>query len=163
MSAFTVSVEGKDYLIDVVDGRCRLQDHASASVDEVSPGVYSVILDGKSFRVVATRDGESYAVLCSGSAGQAHVETERSRLLRKFGAATGTITRKAEIHAPMPALVVKVEVAPGQPVRKGEGLVILEAMKMENELRAPHEGTVKKILVAKGSKVEKGELLLLLE
>ncbi len=163
MKTFAVSVDGKEYLIDAVDGICRLRDHPPASVEELSPGVYSVILEGKSFRVIASRDGEGYAVLCSGTVGEARVETERSRLLRKFGAAAGTVARKAEIHAPMPALVVKVEVQPGQPVQKGDGLVVLEAMKMENELRAPHAGTVKKVLVAKGSKVEKGELLLLLE
>lgn len=163
MSAFSVSIDGKEYLIDVVDGRCSFRDHPSASVCEVSQGVYSVILDGKSYRVLASRDGESYAVLCNGTVGQARVEGERIRLLKKFGAATGTTARKAEIHAPMPALVVRVEVQPGQTVQKGEGLVILEAMKMENELRAPHAGTVKKVLIATGSKVEKGELLLLLE
>lgn len=163
MSAFSVSIDGKEYLIDVADGRCQLRDHAEASVEEVSPGVYSVILDGKSFRILASREGDAYAVLCGGIASQARVDTERSRLLKKFGAAAGALIRKAEIHAPMPALVVRVEVTAGQSVQKGDGLVILEAMKMENELKAPHAGTVKKVLVAGGSKVEKGELLLLLE
>ncbi len=152
MSTFSVSIDGKEYSIDAADGRCQLRDHPPASVDEVSPGVYSVLLDGKSFRILASRDGDAYAVLCSGIAGQARVDTERGRLLKKFGAATGTVTHKAEIHAPMPALVVRVEVQAGQSVQKGDGLVILEAMKMENELKAPHAGTVKKVLVAGGLK-----------
>jgi pyruvate carboxylase subunit B len=63
----------------------------------------------------------------------------------------------------MPALVVRVEVRAGDSVSKGAGLVVLEAMKMENELRAPQDGVVKKVLVEKGMKVEKGELLLVLD
>ena len=163
MSALLVSVLGKDFIVDVQNGRCVLNADPAASGLEISPGVFSVLVDGASIRVLLSREGESYTAYCGGIAGEVSVETERSRLLKKYAAADPVLTRKAEIHAPMPALVVNVEVKAGQSVKKGDGLVVLEAMKMENELRAPHDGTVKKVLVEKGMKVEKGELILLFE
>ncbi len=70
---------------------------------------------------------------------------------------------KSEIKAPMPALVVRVEVEIGQKVKPGQGLLILEAMKMENEIKAHSAGIIKEIYATKGKPVEKGELLMLLE
>ncbi len=163
MSTFEVSFQDEVQFIDVVDGQCLLRDRPEASASEVSPGVFSVLVDGKSFRVLVSREGDSYMAACEGTFGRVQVGTERSRILKRFTGISASHARKAEIHAPMPALVVKVEVHAGQSVEKGEGLVILEAMKMENELRAPHGGIVKKVLVAEGAKVEKGELILLLE
>jgi biotin carboxyl carrier protein len=63
----------------------------------------------------------------------------------------------------MPALVVRVEVKAGDEVREGQGLLVLEAMKMENEIRSPQAGKVREVFVSNGKAVEKGELLLLLE
>ncbi|MFV1959930.1 MAG: acetyl-CoA carboxylase biotin carboxyl carrier protein subunit [Planctomycetota bacterium] len=63
----------------------------------------------------------------------------------------------------MPGVVKEVRVAPGDPVRQGEALLILEAMKMENEIRAPRDGVVKTVAVTAGAPVEKGALLLTLD
>jgi biotin carboxyl carrier protein len=65
----------------------------------------------------------------------------------------------SDVKAPMPGLVLKIMVEPGQPISKGDALVILEAMKMENILKAPSDGIVKKILVTKGDKVEKNQIM----
>jgi pyruvate carboxylase subunit B len=75
----------------------------------------------------------------------------------------GAVHHRLEIHAPMPALVVKVEVAPGQDIATGQGLLVLEAMKMENELRSHQAGRVKEVCVKKGDTVEKGQLLVVME
>ncbi|TAK60931.1 MAG: biotin/lipoyl-binding protein [Bacteroidetes bacterium] len=71
--------------------------------------------------------------------------------------------KEITIKSPMPGLIVAVEVAPGDEVTAGAGLLILEAMKMENEIKSPAKATVKKIEVGKGDKVEKGEVLMVLE
>ncbi len=163
MSTLLVSVQGTEYTVEIGEGRCRIQGSPDASVEEVSPGVYSIIEGGKSFRVLASADGESFVAQCGGAVGRVEVETPRTRLLKKFAGAGGAVARKAEICAPMPALVVSVAVRAGDTVQTGQGLVVLEAMKMENELKAPHAGIVKKVLVEKGKKVEKGELMLLFE
>ncbi len=87
---------------------------------------------------------------------------ERTRAIREM---TGTGEEETEkvISAPMPGLVIKVEVEIGQQVRAGQGLVIVEAMKMENELKAPADGVVARIEVEPGRTVEKGATLIVLE
>jgi pyruvate carboxylase subunit B len=87
------------------------------------------------------------------------VKDERGLLLERFGLAEAVEDRAREVRAPMPGLVVSVLVAPGRQVRAGEGLVVLEAMKMENELRAAADGTVKAVHVAPGDAVGKNALL----
>jgi biotin carboxyl carrier protein len=160
---FWVTVQGRELEVCEDDGRFALQGSLDSSAIEVGPGVFSVLMDGEAFRVVVTQDGGSCIAQCAGAVGPVTVESERDRLLRDYASSASAPVRKAEIHAPMPALVVNVEVRAGDRVTKGTGLVVLEAMKMENELRSPQEGIVKKVFVEKGMKVEKGELLLLLE
>lgn len=87
---------------------------------------------------------------------------ERTRAIREMTGAGEEETQKV-ISAPMPGLVIKVEVEVGQQVRAGQGLVIVEAMKMENELKAPADGVVARIEVEPGRTVEKGATLIVLE
>jgi pyruvate carboxylase subunit B len=87
---------------------------------------------------------------------------ERTRAIREM---TGTADDVADktIVAPMPGLVVKIEVAVGDTVRAGQGVVVVEAMKMENELKAPADGVVASIAVQPGQTVDKGATLIVLE
>jgi biotin carboxyl carrier protein len=87
------------------------------------------------------------------------VDDERSLRIKGFAEADGRPKDAGRIVAPMPGLVVKLLVEPGQEVRKGEGLVIVEAMKMENEIRSPVSGKVEKINVIERQAVEKGQIL----
>lgn len=80
-------------------------------------------------------------------------------LLEKMGMSNAASTKVNELKAPMPGLIVGISVAPGDEIRKGDSLLILEAMKMENLLKAPGDGTVKNIRVNKGDRVEKGQVL----
>ncbi len=124
---------------------------------------FSVLVDGQSFNVVAAKAEHGYVVLIGGYQLEVQVESERKRLLKLLGRTSGKTHHRLEIRAPMPALVLKVEVAAGDEVRAGQGLLVLEAMKMENEMKAHQPGRVKEILVSPGKAVEKGELLMLLE
>src|SRR5690606_37538113 len=81
----------------------------------------------------------------------------------RFGMDTGASAAQREVRAPMPGLVLQVLVAPGDAVEEGQGLVVLEAMKMENELRAPAAGTVAAVHVAPGVAVGKNALLMEME
>jgi biotin carboxyl carrier protein len=87
---------------------------------------------------------------------------ERTRAIREM---TGGAEAEAEkvVIAPMPGLVVKIEVEVGQAVKAGQGVVIVEAMKMENELKAPADGVVAKVLVEERQTVDKGATLIVLE
>jgi biotin carboxyl carrier protein len=80
-----------------------------------------------------------------------------------MGLSLGNASLEDEIHAPMPGLILEVNVSEGDTVQKGDFLCVLEAMKMENTLTAPRDGVVKSITIAKGETVEKGKLLIELE
>jgi acetyl/propionyl-CoA carboxylase alpha subunit len=88
---------------------------------------------------------------------------ERTRSIRDLSAAAAGPTGPAPIIAPMPGLIVRVNVNPGDEVVAGQGIVVMEAMKMENELRATADGTVRSVEVVAGTAVEKGALLVALE
>ena len=84
---------------------------------------------------------------------------ERTRAIRDITAVSGKASGPAPVVAPMPGLIVRVNVAEGDSVQPGQGVVVMEAMKMENELRASAAGTVKAIHVSPGKAVEKGTVL----
>lgn len=87
------------------------------------------------------------------------VVDERTRRIREMSAGAAGSAGPRPLKAPMPGLVVKIEVAPGQEVTRGQGLVIVEAMKMENELRAETDAVVARVLVEPGQAVEKDQVL----
>ena len=88
---------------------------------------------------------------------------ERTRTIRDLTAAAAGPAGPAPLVAPMPGLIVRVNVAPGDVVHAGQGLVVMEAMKMENELRAAAAGTVRAVHAAPGSAVNKGAVLVELD
>lgn len=90
---------------------------------------------------------------------QVSVKDRFDLLLEKMGMSNAAGAKVNELKAPMPGLIVGISVQPGDVIMKGDSLLILEAMKMENNLKAPGEGTVKTIRVAKGDRVEKGQVL----
>lgn len=88
------------------------------------------------------------------------IEDQYDVLLKQLGFDNAKQNKVLEIKAPMPGLVLNVIVEAGQEVNKGDNLIVLEAMKMENIIKSPSSGTVKKILVTKGDKVEKNEIMI---
>lgn len=126
-------------------------------------GLYSLLLNGASYEVLLDQVGDKrslYDVMVSGLRYQIKVQDERSRRLALVDRSLRAPEGELLIKAPIPGLVVKVPVAPGQEVSEGETLVILEAMKMENELRAPRGGIIHEVRVAQGEQVALGQVLL---
>jgi pyruvate carboxylase subunit B len=117
------------------------------------------------FRVVAEkREGRGrFSLWVDGHRFEAEALDERRRVLRDLTGAAAGPTGPAPIVAPMPGLIVRINVVPGDTVEAGQGVVVMEAMKMENELRAQAAGKVKNVLVTPGTVVEKGTLLIELE
>jgi len=117
------------------------------------------------YRVVAEkRQGRGkYTLWVDGYRFEVEALDERTRAIRDLSAANAAPTGPAPIIAPMPGLIVRVNVSVGDRVEAGQGIVVMEAMKMENELRATAAGTVRNIEVASGTVVEKGTLLVGLE
>jgi pyruvate carboxylase subunit B len=104
-----------------------------------------------------------YALVVGGFRYEIEALDERTRAIRDLTAATAGPAGPAPVVAPMPGLIVRVTVSPGDQVQPGQGLVVMEAMKMENELRTQSGGVVKAVLVQPGATVEKGARLVELE
>ena len=138
--------------------------HAELSDIEGSP-VRMVKIGTHVYRVVARkRQGRGrYTLWVDGYRFETEGLDERTRAIRDLSAANPGPSGPAPILAPMPGLIVRVSVKPGDRVEAGQGLVVMEAMKMENELRATAPGTVKSVEVSAGTAVEKGALLVALE
>jgi len=133
-------------------------------VDAVKTGaaVYSIIEDGKQFEVVVDEQGaHGFDVLVGGRLFHLDAIDERTQLLA--GSAQNVAVGKQTVEAEMPGKVVKLNVAVGAEVSEGDGVVIIEAMKMENEILSPIDGVVTEIGVSEGQTVENGDLLFVVD
>lgn len=139
------------------EGRCRLdgEDAGRANWARVEPGIYSILVGGRSYEVRVDREAgpNEYSIRIGSEHYRVAVRDSRAR--RRDSAATVAAGREV-LTAPMPSKVVKLLVREGQEVAEGQGLLVMEAMKMQNELRAPHAGRVERIHVAEGVGVETG-------
>ncbi len=148
-------------LREIEEGRYDVTlDGATVHVDAVTSGptIYSVIEDGKQFEAMVDEKGASgFDVMVAGRIFHFEVVDERTRLLA--GSAASVASGPQIIEAEMPGKVVKVNVAPGDSVSEGQGVVVIEAMKMENEIPSPIEGVVREVAVSAGDTVEAGALL----
>jgi len=160
---YITSIDGQEFEIEVIDERhIRIGDRLLLVDFESVSGqpVFSLILDGRSYESYVYPGDEDWQVLLRGRQFQVKVEDEREKRLR--AAAGGGVAEGGEFHlkAPMPGLVVAVPVSEGQAIEKGQVLIILESMKMQNELKAPRAGTIGRIRVKAGESVEQKQTLL---
>ncbi len=132
---------------------------------ESPPNHYSLLVDGKSYIVSIEPDDEpgQYRVHAGGYDYEVEAVSERQAYLREFIRAAGAGKKDSVIKAPMPGLIVKLLAEENEEIEKGQGIMVMEAMKMENEIKAPMGGTLTKIKVATGDAVEKGQVLFEIE
>jgi len=159
-------VNGQEYTIELLDERhARINDQV-VEVDLVGLGnqpLYSMLADGKSYEAFVYRGEEGWQVLMQGTLYEVEVIDEREYLLRQRAGSSLVETGPFHLKAPMPGLIVAVPVKVGQEVRKGEVLVILESMKMQNELKSTRDGKVTRVLISPGEAVEKKQTLVTVE
>jgi biotin carboxyl carrier protein len=122
--------------------------------------LYSLLVDGKSFEGFVYPGEDTWEVLLMGRQFQIIVEDEREKRLRAAAGSTLSDTGEYHLKAPMPGMVVTIPVKEKQEVKKGQVLVILESMKMQNELKSPRAGIVSRILIESGESVEQRQTLL---
>jgi biotin carboxyl carrier protein len=160
---YIATIDGKEFVVELLDDKRVIIDGTTYKIDfEAVSGqpVYSLIVDGKSHEAYVQEGEEDWQVLLRGRLYPVKVEDERERRLR--AAAGAGVTEGGEYHlkAPMPGLVVTISVEEGQEVKKGQVLLILESMKMQNELKSPRDGVVNRIKVKAGESVEQKQALL---
>ncbi len=163
MVKYIATIGEQEYLVEILDeGRVgvngKIYQVDLQEIDEQS--LYSLLLNGRSIEGFVYPVEKSWQVLLSGRAYQVMVEDERGRSLRQAAGAVARSRTEVHLKAPMPGLVVEVRVVEGQPVAKGEVLLVLESMKMQNELKAPQEGVVSRVRVEVGDRVEQHQTLI---
>jgi len=160
---YVTTIGEREFAIEIADDGRILLDGRICEVDFdaiCDQPVYSLLLDGRSYEAYVYPVEKEWQVLFHGQLFPARVEDEREKLLRSVS--EGELKGSTEFHlkAPMPGLVVAVAVEEGQKVKKGDVLVILESMKMQNELKSPREGTVARLRAGPGDSVEQHQTLL---
>ena len=142
-SGWRVTLDGRPLAIDAV---------------EISPDTISILLDGQSFEISVTPSPDGKLKLQTGSHEfTAEVVDPRAWSGRRHG--TVEAEGRQQILAPMPGKVVRLLVKEGDRVEAGQGLLVVEAMKMQNEIRSPKSGTVERVLSREGQPVNAGEVL----
>ncbi|MBL7074282.1 acetyl-CoA carboxylase biotin carboxyl carrier protein subunit [candidate division KSB1 bacterium] len=163
---YRAQIGDREYRVETSrgDGKIRIEKN-SYGVDfrpVGDPSNFSLIVNHRSYQVRIHPDGPGYRVEVGGNRFLVNLEDERQRLFKEFGRSKEGPSVHHEIRAPMPGMVVKVEVGPGDPVSTGQGVMVVEAMKMENEIRTPMAGTVEAVRVKVGQSVKKNEVLMVL-
>jgi len=156
--SFSVTEHEGQLLLDDAPADCDIQWQPG--------GLISVLYRGKSYTAVIEKTDVKNKELHIRINGQTHHVTIREpmdQLLSRMGLDLKAMQKIAPVKAPMPGMVLKIMVTPGQQIRKGDGLLVLEAMKMENVLKAAADATVKAVKVGERTAVEKGAVLIELE
>lgn len=163
---YVATIEGESYEVEINEQGEILADGERLPADFMAvaeQSVYSLLLNNRSFEAHISPGELGLEVLLRGKRYTVSVEDERSRILREVGGAEIEQRGEFQLKAPMPGLVVAVPVEEGQEIEKGEDLIILESMKMQNELKAPRAGKVSRIRVASGDSVQQNAVLLVLD
>lgn len=163
---YDVTIEGKSHRVEVRRANggwiCKLDDK-DVPVDVISAGegVLSLLLQGKSYEV-KRESGPTGAHIWVGS-NRYRVEVRDPRSLRNRRGAGDAEDGPRKLLAPMPGKVVRVLVEEHASVQAGQGIVVVEAMKMQNEIRSPKKGVVQKLMATVGASVNAGEVLAIVD
>ena len=158
-------IGNNEYEVEITDSQILL-DGEAVNVDIVrsgTPELYSVLFDGHSHELLVTSDRFNYTVSIRSQQFQVQVQDERRRRLNQARKMPSLPAGELAVAAPIPGLVVKVLAVVGDAIEEGQPLVILEAMKMENEIRSMRPGVIKSVEVAPGQRVEQNAVLIVLE
>jgi len=180
MNNCEISVGGKTYKVEIASldsaastppaagpitelaYRIRLDGHEVAvTCVPISESSLSLIVNGESFHISCERAGETLQVALRGAIHDCIVSDPRSLRTRKKAGLTDSGEQK--LTAAMPGKVVRIVAAVGDQIKAGQGILVIDAMKMQNEVRSPKDGQLKKVLVRQGANVLAGEVLAIIE
>lgn len=163
---YHVTLRNRTYVIDVEGGAVAVDGERLEAHLAMVPGtpLVQLLLGQESWTVAAQALGAGRRALgAAGERFEVEVQDDRSRQIEALTGRGKKPVQGGVVKAPMPGMVVRVAVAAGQEVEAGAGLVVVEAMKMENELRASRKSVIERVHVSAGQKVEKGEVLVTLK
>jgi len=163
---YGVTIDGKDFRLELerkeAGWRCRL-DGRDIEMNAVLArrDVLSVLIDGKAYEIKREPTASDTHLWVGSVRYLAELRDPRSLRGRKGAGADDKGPKK--ILAPMPGKVVRMLVDPGQPVEAGQSILVMEAMKMQNEIKSPKKGTLQKIVAVEGANVNAGDVLAIVE
>jgi biotin carboxyl carrier protein len=163
---YDVTIDGKNYRLALeragAGWRCRL-DGREVPVDAVLArrDVLSLLIEGKAYEIKRERTATDLHLWVGGVRYAAELRDPRSLRSRKGEAGDDTGPRK--LIAPMPGKVIRILLQERAKVEAGQGIVVMEAMKMQNEIKSPRKGTIQKLLAAEGANVNAGDVLAIVE
>jgi len=162
---YIVKFEDKEFKIELEDRDNQVVAKINGEIipiqiSEINGShIYSVLIGNHSLEIEVRRNEAGYQILHQGNTLEYFVEDERMARLKHTMDQTVTQSIEKELKAPMPGLIISIEVKSGQHVKKGDGLIVIEAMKMENEIKAPFDCTIKEIKIKERQAVEKNQVL----
>ncbi len=155
---------GINYHINYAEKEIKVNEELFEwDIQPVSGNLYHLIRKGKSYRlevVNVQQEEKKFILKINGRKMEVQLKDRYDLLLEKLGMAGIASAKINQVKAPMPGLILDIKVQEGAEVKKGDTIMILEAMKMENVLKSPGEGIVKAIKVKKGDSVEKNQVLI---
>lgn len=161
-----IELGGKPHTVELLYVGERVRCHVDgrvleADAFEVAPHVYSVLIAGESFEVRVEPRGEAGAAGLRVTVGdrELSVEVQDPRQWRRHRGAAAEAEGRQQVLAPMPGKIIRVLVNAGESIELKQGLMVVEAMKMQNEIRSPRSGTVERLMVIEGQTVNTGEVL----
>jgi biotin carboxyl carrier protein len=171
---FLITIDGREHTVEIENGSrksWRIDGiPCIADATQIVPGVYSILIDGGSFTIHIEREtgdstsaGPVGAYTCDVNGRRCHASVRDPRTRARGPGAKAILQGHQSVVALMPGKVVRLLVQEGQQVESGQGLIVMEAMKMQNEIKSPKSGRVQKILVTQGQAVNTGEVLLSVE
>ena len=142
------------------------EDIENQDLISISENEFHLLLENQSHKLqVVKRDllQKTYQIKINSNIYEVKISNDLDILIKDLGLSLGKARLENEIKAPMPGLILEIKVKPGQQVKEGESLLVLEAMKMENTITASNDAIIKSIAVKKGQSVAKNELIIELE
>jgi len=162
---FQATIDGKELTFEIRKSGQQITIQLDGSTENwdfirLSPHSYSILTRGKSHYLSITEQSDGYKVVIDQRTYQVQIKDETDLLLEQFGMEDTSTGSHGQIRAPIPGLVSVIFVESGQIIEKGDKLIILEAMKMENEINSSMSGTIEKVAISQGQSVEKNALLI---
>ncbi|MBI3501879.1 MAG: biotin/lipoyl-binding protein [Bacteroidetes bacterium] len=140
-----------------------LEGEKDFDIVEIKQGIFHIIKDNKSYNaevLKANKEEKSFVIRINGNKYTVQLKDKYDELLKELGIDNASTKKVKEVKAPMPGLVVDVRVKEGDAVKKDDGLIVLQAMKMENIIKSPTEGSIKKVHIKKGDAIEKNQVMI---
>jgi biotin carboxyl carrier protein len=163
---YKVSVSGRQFDVELDNHSGKVNGEPfDADIVEFRKGRFHLLWKNRSFTaelIQADAEDKSFVIKVDQAVLTLRVRDRFDDLLQEMGIDMAASKKVNDLRAPMPGMVLNVMVTEGQPISKGDPILVLEAMKMENVIKAPADGSIKKVTVVKGDKVEKNQVMITL-